>query len=185
MGVICADRVKRMRAVWIALTLLVATPAFAQVPSDPPPQLDQLVARIALYPDPLLAQVLAAAAFPGQVREAARWADQHRDIAGQNLADAMRASPLPWDPTVIALLPFPAVLNVMASDVQWTTDLGDAFLAQQPEVLDAVQRLRRSAKDFGYLKASDRIFVGSQPCTIVPRNPGHIFLPSYDPGVVF
>src|SRR5271167_2524335 len=122
-------KMKRLRTASAALVLLmgiVAAPAFAQgppPPSFPPEQLDQLVSRIALYPDPLLAQVLAAATFPDQIPDAARWADQHHELTGQALADAIQADQLPWDPSVQALLPFPSVLDTMASDMGWTTDL--------------------------------------------------------------
>src|SRR5580658_9537326 len=100
-----------------ALVLLgiVAGGAFAQgppPPSFPPPQLDQLVARVALYPDPLLAQVLAAATYPNDIPPAAQWADQHHYLTGQALADAIQGDQLPWDPSVQALLPFPSVLDM-------------------------------------------------------------------------
>jgi hypothetical protein len=169
---------------------LVATPIFAQdqgqPPSFAPDQLDQLVSRIALYPDPLLAQILAAATFPDQIPDAARWADQHHYLTGQALADAIQADQLPWDPSVQALLPFPSVLDMMASDMNWTTDLGNAFLAQQQDVMDAVQRERRKARDFGYLRSNGQIIVGGGPyITVMPVNPGFVVVPYYDPGIVF
>ena len=167
--------------------LVVAVPVFAQAPpSYPPEQLDQLVSRIALYPDSLLAQVLAAATFPDQIPDAARWADQHHYLTGQGLADAIQQDQLPWDPSVQALLPFPSVLDMMASDMNWTTDLGNAFLAQQQDVMDAVQRERRKARDFGYLRSNGQIIVGGGPyITIAPVNPAYVVVPYYDPGVVF
>ena len=169
---------------------LVATPIFAQDQGQPPSfaadQLDQLVSRIALYPDPLLAQILAAATFPDQIPNAARWADQHHYLTGQALADAIQADQLPWDPSVQALLPFPSVLDMMASDMNWTTDLGNAFLAQQQDVMDAVQRERRKARDFGYLRSNGQIIVGGGPyITVMPVNPGFVVVPYYDPGIVF
>jgi Protein of unknown function (DUF3300) len=169
---------------------LVAVPIFAQdqgqPPSFVPDQLDQLASRIALYPDPLLAQILAAATFPDQIPDAARWADQHHYLTGQVLADAIQADQLPWDPSVQALLPFPSVLDMMASDMSWTTDLGNAFLAQQQDVMDAVQRERRRARDFGYLRSNGQIIVGGGPyITIAPVNPGFVVVPYYDPGIVF
>jgi hypothetical protein len=169
---------------------LVATPIFAQdqgqPPSFAPDQLDQLVSRIALYPDPLLAQILAAATLPDQIPDAARWADQHHYLTGQALADAIRADQLPWDPSVQALLPFPSVLDMMASDMNWTTDLGNAFLAQQQDVMDAVQRERRKARDFGYLRSNGQIIVGGGPyITVMPVNPGFVVVPYYDPRIVF
>src|SRR5579862_1763171 len=133
------------------LAILVAVPLFAQAP--PPPmsarQLDQLVARIALYPDSLLAQIMAAATYPDQIPDAANWADQHHYLTGQALADAIQADELPWDPSVQALLPFPSVLHMMTSDMPWTTAIGNAFLAQQQDVMDAVQRDRAKARQYG------------------------------------
>ena len=101
---------------------LMVAPGFAQgpPPSFAPQQLDQMVARIALYPDPLLAQILAAATYSDQIPDAARWADQHHYLTGQALADAIMGDQLPWDPSVQALLPFPSVLDMMASDQRWT-----------------------------------------------------------------
>src|ERR1700676_4670072 len=133
-----------MRIMKLVLMLagLVAVPAFAQGPPPwfAPPQLNQLVARVALSPDPLVAQILAGATYPDQIPDAARWADQHHYLAGQTLADAIQGDQLPWDPSVQALLPFPSVLELMANDMGWTTDLGNAFLAQQGDVMDAIQR---------------------------------------------
>src|SRR5579863_8836421 len=169
---------------------LVGAPMFAQdqgqPPSFAPDQLDQMVSRIALYPDALLAQILAAATYPDQIPDAARWADQHHYLTGQALADAIQADQLPWDPSVQALLPFPSVLDMMASDMNWTTDLGNAFLAQQQDVMDAVQRERRRARDFGYLRSNGQIIVGGGPyITIAPVNPGFVVVPYYDPRIVF
>jgi len=183
-----------MKTTRAALLLIVATllipfaaPIFAQAPpSYPPGQLDQLVSRIALYPDPLLAQILAAATYPDQIPDAARWADQHHYLTGQALADGIQADQLPWDPSVQALLPFPSVLDMMASDTNWTTDLGNAFLAQQQDVMDAVQRERQKARDFGYLRTNGQIVVSGGPyITILPVNPGFIVVPVYDPTIVF
>jgi len=183
------------RALLLILAILLAVPMFAQgqgqapappPPSFPPEQLDQLVSRIALYPDSLLEQVLAAATFPDQIPDAAGWADQHHYLTGQALADAIQGDQLPWDPSVQALLPFPSVLEMMNSDMNWTTDLGNAFLAQQQDVMDAVQRERRKARDFGYLRSNAQIVVGGGPyITIDPVNPAYVVVPYYDPGIVF
>ena len=166
---------------------LVHVALFAQAPPFyPPDQLDQLVARIALYPDPLLAQILTASTFPDQIPDAAHWADQHHYLSGQALADAIQGDQVPWDPSVQALLPFPSVLDMMASDMRWTTDLGNAFLAQPQDVMDAAQRERRKARDFGYLRTNGEIVVGGGPyITIMPANPAFLVVPAYDPGIVF
>src|ERR1700676_325925 len=124
------------------LPALLALPLLAQPPLLPPGELERLVSRVALYPDPLIAQVLAAATFSDQIPDAARWADQHHYLNGDALARAISDDRLPWDPSVQALLPFPSVLDMMASDMNWTSQLGNAFLAQNADVMDAVQRMR-------------------------------------------
>jgi hypothetical protein len=170
------------------LAILAAFPAYAQEPPRyPPDRLEQLVSRIALYPDPLVAQILAGATYPDQIPDAARWADQHHYLTGQRLADAIQGDQLPWDPSVQALLPFPSVLEMMASDMNWTSDLGNAFLSQQQDVMDAVQRERRKARDYGYLRSNGQIVVGGEGpyITIAPVNPGYVVVPYYDPGIVF
>jgi hypothetical protein len=175
------------------LAVLLAAPLFAQAPPPTPPppahtpaQLDQLVDRVALYPDPLLAQVLAGSTFPDQIPDAARWADEHHYLTGQDLANAIQADHLYWDPAVQALLPFPSVLDMMASDINWTTDLGNSFLASQQDVMDAVQRERAKARNYGYLTSNSQIVVSGGPyITILPANPAFIVVPAYDPGIVF
>src|ERR1700735_1431842 len=104
-------------------------------PSYKPAELDKLVSRIALYPDPLVAQILAAATYPDQIPDAAKWADEHHYLTGKALADAIQGDQLPWDPSVQALLPFPSVLEMMSGDMNWTSDIGNAFLAQQADVM--------------------------------------------------
>jgi Protein of unknown function (DUF3300) len=177
-----------IRKLVLIATIFAAVPVLAQgpPPSFSPPQLEQLVARIALYPDSLVAQILAAATYPDQIPDAARWADEHHYLAGQTLASAIQADHLPWDPSVQALLPFPSVLGMMASDMNWTTDLGNAFLAQQEDVMDAIQRERRRARDYGYLRSNGQVIVSGGPyITILPVNPGFIVVPYYDPRIVF
>ena len=170
--------------------LLLAFPlglaAQAPPPMLPPQELDKLVGPIALYPDPLLAQVLAAATFSDQIPDAVRWADQHHYLNGQALADAIQQDALPWDPSVQAMLPFPAVLDRMASDMNWTRGLGDAFLAQPNDVMDAAQRMRRQAYDYGYLRSNNRIVVRRGPfIDIEPVDPNFMVVPYYDPLVVY
>jgi len=181
-----------IRLIAVSFALLFAAElctavSFAQAPpSYPPPELERLVSRIALYPDPLLAQILTASTFPNDIPSAAQWADQHHYLTGDALAQAITADQLPWDPSVQALLPFPSVLEMMASDLGWTQELGNAVLAQRPDVMDAVQRMRRQARDFGYLRSNGSIVVGTGPyITIMPVNPAFIVVPFYDPIVVF
>jgi hypothetical protein len=170
------------RTALILLVLLVSGRGAAQTPSFSLSELDRLVGRIALFPDPLLAQVLAADTFSDEIPGAAQWADQHRQLSGQALADAMQSGTLRWDPSVQALLPFPSLLARMAADTSWTTNLGDAFLAQQRDVLNSIQGRRVKARDSGRLRSNDYIVVSSGPdITILPLNPARIFVPSHDP----
>ena len=161
--------------------------AQAPPPNFPPDQLDKMVSRIALYPDPLLAQILAAATFPDQIPDAAKYADEHHYLTGDALAKAVADDHVPWDPSVQALLPFPSVLEMMAGDMNWTTDVGNAFLAQHQDVMDAVQRMRQKAKDFGYLRTNSRVRVdiAGPYIQILPVDPAFICVPYYDPLIVF
>jgi hypothetical protein len=174
-----------------ALFLTATKPALAQnyppPPSFSPQQLDALVGRIALYPDPLLAQVLAAASFPDQIPDAARWADDHRNLNGDQLASAMYQANLPFDPAVQALIPFPTVLDMLAQDPNWTAALGNAVLAERDQVMDAVQRMRRSAEQYGYLQNNAQLRVVNQGpiVEIEPINPALICVPVYNPLIVF
>jgi hypothetical protein len=164
-----------------------APPAATQVaPSYPPAELDRIVSPIALYPDPLLAQVLAAATFPQDIPDAARWADEHHLLAGRRLTDAIAADQLPWDPSVQALLPFPSVLEMMTSAMPWTQELGDAFLAQRDAVMDAVQRMRQKAWSYGYLRPNRQVTMTQGPyIEILPVDPAFVVVPYYDPLIVF
>jgi hypothetical protein len=158
----------------------------APPPSYPPQQLDGMVARIALYPDPLLAQILTASTYGNDIPNAARWSDEHHYLNGQQLSDAINQDQLPWDPSVLALLPFPSVLDMMASDINWTNDLGNAVLAQRPDVMDAVQRERHRAYQYGYLRSNQQIVVNNGPyIDIEPYNPAYIVVPTYNPVVVY
>jgi hypothetical protein len=152
-----------------------------------PQQLDQLVAKIALYPDPLLAQILAASTYWSEIPQAAAWADEHSYLTGDTLAEAIRADNLDFDPSILALLPFPSILNMMTQDMAWTQQLGNAVLVQRADVMDAVQRLRRRAYDYGYLRSNAYYSVAnvSNYIEIQPVNPNYIYIPMYDPVVVF
>jgi hypothetical protein len=168
-------------------------PPQQQYPQQQPPllapqQLDPLVSRIALYPDGLLAQVLTASTYWDQIPDAAGWAMQHQYMHGDQLAAAINADRLPFDQSVMALLPFPSVLDQMARDPGWTQQLGAAVLGQRGDVMDAVQRMRQQAYDYGYLRNGQYdqvIYHGPGSIEIVPAAPGYYAVPIYDPGVVF
>jgi len=186
-----ANRIGTSMRAGILLAALVVgmhpLPASAQVLLSPG-QLDQLVSRVALYPDPLLSQVLTASTYSEQIPDAAQWADQHSYLTGDNLAGAISQDNLPWDPSILALLPFPSVLDIMASNIFWTRQLGDAVLGQSADVMDAVQRMRQKARDFGYLQNGPQyrvIVSGPGIIEILPVDPGLYFLPVYDPLIVF
>lgn len=185
------NKVRVCKSLAISMTIAAMAAVVVQAQGPPPPayppqDLDRLVQRIALYPDPLLAQILAAATFPDQIQPAARWSDEHHYLTGPALAQAITTDQLPWDPSVQALLPFPSVLGMMASDMGWTQELGNAFLTQQPDVMDAVQRERHVAYDYGYLRTGPQVIVSPGPyIEISPVNPGFIVVPYYNPLVVF
>jgi hypothetical protein len=150
-----------------------------------PEQLQQLVAPIALYPDSLVAQILAASTFPEQVVEADRWVEAHPDLKGDALGHAVDQQP--WDPSVKALTAFPSVLGNMDKNLSWTSSLGDAYYNQQPDVMDAVQVMRRRAEQAGNLKSTPQQTVETQGSTIViqPAAPEVVYVPAYDPWVVY
>src|SRR5215469_5453908 len=155
----------------------------------PPDQLDSLVAPVALYPDPLLAQTLAASTYPLEVIQLQQWLTKNPGLKDQALADAVAKQF--WDPSVQALAALPEVVKRLADDLQWTTDLGNAFLAQQNDVMDAVQRMRAKAKEKGTLKSTDQQRVETQVVenksvvVIEQANPQVVYVPSYDPVVVW
>jgi hypothetical protein len=163
----------------------------AQGQPAPPPmsplQLDRLVNRIALYPDPLLAQTLTAATYWDEIPDASAWANEHSYLHGDALSAAITADNLPWDPSVLALLPFPSVLDMMAKDPNWTGQLGNAVLSQREDVMDAVQRLRHQAYGYGYLRSNSDIDVIDQGpyIEIDPFDPYLYYVPIYDPLIVF
>ena len=163
---------------------LPAPPQVAQ--SYPPQELDRIVSPIALYPDPLLGQVLTAATFSPEIPPAANWADQHHYVSPAQLPAAIAADHLMWQPSVQALLPFPQVLAMMAGDMPWTEELGAAFLASPDQVMDAVQRMRQSAYNYGYLRSNAQVVVRRGPfIEIVPVDPAYVVVPYYNPAVVF
>jgi uncharacterized membrane protein YgcG len=154
-----------------------------------PQQLDSMVAPIALYPDPLLAQVLAASTYPLEIVTAERWVKQNSNLQGQALVAA--AGKQDWDPSVQALVAFPTVLQMMNQSLDWTTALGNAFLAQQSDVMAAVQRMRFAAQQSGKLESNAQQQVqttnaGGQPSIVIqPANPEVIYVPTYDPSYIW
>jgi hypothetical protein len=166
------------------------TPAPAEPPPAPVPQqstqdLDQLVAPIALYPDALVAQILAAASHPAEIVEADRWLQQHSDLKGDALAKAVDAQS--WDPGVKALTQFPGLLQMMDKNLAWTSSLGEAYVNGSENVLDAVQVMRRRAQQAGNLKSTQQETVTAEGTTIViaPANPQVVYVPEYDPWGVY
>jgi uncharacterized membrane protein YgcG len=148
-------------------------------------ELQQLVAPIALYPDALVAQILAASTYPTQVVQADRWLQQHSNLQGEELAAAVDKQS--WDPGVKALTAFPTVLANLDKNLSWTEALGDAYFNQQQDVLSAVQVMRRRAEDAGNLRSTQQETVVTQGPTIViePVEPGVCYLPIYDPWIVY
>jgi hypothetical protein len=155
-------------------------------------QIDALTAPIALYPDTLLAQVMIASTYPAEVAQAAQWAQQNSSLSGAALDSALQQQP--WDASVKALVQTPSVLQQMNSKLDWTQQLGDAVLAQQADVMDSVQRLRQRAQNAGNLMTTEQQTVVTQPATapggqqtivIEQANPQVLYVPSYEPQVVY
>ena len=150
-----------------------------------PEQLQQLVAPIALYPDSMVAQILAASTFPEQVVEADRWVQAHPDLKGDALAQAV--DQMQWDPSVKALAAFPSVLGNMDKNLSWTSTLGDAYYNQEQDVMDAVQEMRQKAEQSGNLKSTPQQTVSTQGQTIIiqPAAPDVVYVPAYNPWIVY
>jgi hypothetical protein len=196
-------------AIWRAwaagCTLLIALPAsFAQGPADVPAgtpdaeqtasvlsadQLDALVAPVALYPDPLLSQVLAASTYPLEVVEAQQFVAQSGNLSRAQLMEVAKRQN--WDPSVQALVAFPDALTLLANHIGWTTDLGNAFLAQQADVMSAVQRMRAEARVKGRLATTPQQVVtvnaegGENAIAIAPADPQVIYVPIYRPAYIW
>jgi len=160
-----------------------------QAPRIPADQLDSLVAPIALYPDPLLAQTLAASTYPLELMQLQQWLVRNPGLKDKALADA--AAKQPWDPSVQAMALLPDVVKRLTDDIQWTTDLGNAFLAQQSDVMDAVQRMRQKAQQTGNLKSTPQqqvetqVVESKQVIVIEQADPQVVYVPSYNPTVVY
>jgi hypothetical protein len=152
-------------------------------------ELDQMLAPIALYPDPLLAQILMAATYPLEVVEADRWMQDpaHAKLDRDRLTTVLEQEP--WDPSVKSLIPFPQILKMMDFNLEWTERLGEAFLADQAGVMDSIQRLREEAKAAGTLGSLLQQTVITErkgkPITIEPSTPESVYVPNYNPSVVY
>ena len=166
-----------------------APPAQAPAQLLSPEQLNTLVAPVALYPDALLSQVLVAATYPIEISEAEQWLQQNPNLQGPQLVDAARQQN--WDPSIQALVVFPDVINRLAADIRWTTDLGNAFLSQQTDVMNAVQQMRAQAMAAGKLQSNPQQIVttemqGDQSAIeIQPANPEVVYVPYYNPEYIW
>lgn len=175
------------------LVLVLLTSAFAQSedpatdgnPAFTQAELDQMLAPIALYPDSLLSQILMAATYPLEVVEAARWSYANPGLRGDAAVQAIADQE--WDPSVKSLVAFPQILQTMDQKLEWTRRLGDAFLAQQAQVMDTIQNLRRKADQAGNLQSSAQLEVqqDGESIEIEPANPEVVYVPYYDPAVVY
>jgi hypothetical protein len=186
---------------WLALAAIILGPtcAMAQTSASPtatstaqllkPAELDQLVAPIALYPDPLLAQVLMASAYPLDIVQAERWLEANKNLKGEALKAAVDKQS--WDDSIKSLVATPDVLQLMSSKLDWTQKLGDAVVAQQADVMDAIQRLRTKAQANNKLQSTKQQKVtvqqvqNRQVIAIEPTDPDMVYVPYYDPGVVY
>jgi Protein of unknown function (DUF3300) len=164
-------------------------PADQPAPTIPADQLDSLVAPIALYPDPLLSQVLVASTYPLEIIQLQQWLQKNPGLTGDALTTVVQKQD--WDPSIQAMSVFPDLVKRLSDDIKWTTDLGNAFLAQQSDVMDAVQRMRTKAMDAGKLKSNEQMKVETQTVesktvvVIQPANPQVVYVPTYNPVVVY
>jgi hypothetical protein len=154
-------------------------------PAKSPQELQQLVAPIALYPDALVSQILAASTYPTQIVEAERWMQRHSNLKGEELAKEVDKQN--WDPSVKAMAQFPSVLENMDKNLSWTSSLGEAYVTQPQDVTDAVQTMREEARNAGHLNSNEQEKVTTQGKTIIvePANPEVVYVPAYDPWLVY
>jgi len=176
-------------AVYAQQTQQPDMPQEEAAPKIPNDQLDALVAPVALYPDPLLSQVLVASTYPLEIIQLQQWLAQHKDLKGDALVAAVEKED--WDPSIQGMAALPDAVKQLAENIKWTTDLGNAFLAQQSDVMDAVQRMRAKAKDAGNLKSNEQMKVETgvvETKTVVvieQASPEVVYVPSYNPVVVY
>jgi hypothetical protein len=169
----------------LSCSLSFATGASAQTATAPSAEMEQLVAPIALYPDALVAQILAAATYPTEVVQAWQWEQQHPGAQGQQIADWVDLQP--WDQSVKALVQFPSVLASMNANLSWTSALGDAYSSQPDAVLQAVQVMRQRAQSAGQLYSTSQqtVTTADQSIAIEPVDPQTVYVPQYNPWVVY
>jgi len=166
-----------------------AAPTGGDEPKLPPERLDSLVAPIALYPDELLGQVFVASTYPLEIVQLQQWLAKNTGLKGKALTDAVAKQP--WDPSIQGLAALPDVVKRLGDDIQWTTELGNAFLAQQSDVMDAVQRMRKKAEGTGALKTNEqqkvetKVIEQKQVIVVQQANPEVVYVPSYNPVVVY
>ena len=186
-----------MAVICVLLLITGKAPAFArlaQQPAEesvkiPPDHLDALVAPIALYPDPLLSQTLAASTYPLELMQLKQWLERNKSLKDKALVDAV--SKQPWDPSVQAMAALPEVVERLTNDIQWTTDLGNAFLAQQSDVMNAVQRMRKKAQDNGALmsnaeqKVENQVIENKSVIVVEQAQPEVVYVPEYNPVAVY
>lgn len=162
------------------------TAAEAKIPNE---QLDSLVAPIALYPDPLLAQTLVACTYPLELVQLQQWLGQNKKLKGKELTAAVEKQN--WDPSVQAMAPFPDLVKQLTENIKWTDELGNAFLAQQSDVMDAVQRMRAKAVEKGALKTTEqqkvetKVVENKTVVVVQPASTEVVYVPSYSPAVVW
>ncbi len=200
----CQSGLRRLSACVVALVLMPGDGLLMARPQDspqeqdssqeaaaklPPEQLDSLVAPIALYPDPLLSQTLVASTYPLEIIQLQQWLEKNKGLKDKALAEAVEKQG--WDPSIQAMASLPDVVKQMSENIKWTTDLGNAFLAQQGDVMEAVQRMRKKAKDAGNLKSSEqqkvetKVVENKSVIIVEQASPQVVYVPSYNPTVVY
>lgn len=188
-AIVCAIALVPGDSSVLALQAPSSTPAAQESVKLPDDQLDSLVAPIALYPDPLLSQTLVASTYPLEIIQLQQWLAKNKNLKSQALTDAVQKQD--WDPSVQSMASLPDVVKQLADNIKWTTDLGNAFLAQQNDVMNAVQRMRMKAKNAGNLKSTEqqkvetKVVENKSVVVIQPSSPEVVYVPSYNPVVVY
>jgi hypothetical protein len=170
---------------WAVPTTTSASQPEPKALQQGPEQLRQLVAPIAIYPDPLVGEIMAAATYPSEVVEAEHWMEQHQGVTGDALAQQVNKQS--WDASVKALTQTPAVLANMSQNLAWTSELGDAYVNQRQSLTQAVQTMRHRAKDAGNLQstAQEKVIDEGQTIDVEPASTDEVYVPQYDPWLVY